>query len=321
MRRWPDASDRFSVDYGVMAASLRSSISVHPTAAFFVLAFAMSWTLMAPAMIVGLDSLAAVPFFLGVWAPAAAAAIVVRTTGGSIRHWLRDILRWRVPRRYYLLALGFPIALAIVASAEFAVAGERLDFGLVGERAAAFLPLLLFCLLLNGGPEEPAWRGFALPRMQERLSPVKATVLLGTIWGLWHLPLLLVEDNVDHDLAALAFAGMLVWTLAGFTAYAFTYTYLWNRTHSALLCMLLHASYNTALGVVILRPADELVGDSYVAISLALTGTLWLVAIGLIVATRGRLGLQPGGRAAAPVATSERARRDQAPSRRPEPVA
>jgi membrane protease YdiL (CAAX protease family) len=116
-------------------------------------------------------------------------------------------------------------------------------------------------------------------------------VVLGTIWGLWHLPLLLVEDNVDHDLAALPFAGMLVWTLAGFIAYAFTYTYLWNRTRSAPLCMLLHASYNTALGLVILRPADELVGQSYVAISLALTGTLWLVAGALMLATSGRLGL------------------------------
>ena len=111
----------------------------------------------------GLDSLAAIPFFLGVWAPAASAAIVVRTTGGWVKVWLRDIMRWRVPARYYLFALGFPVALAALASAEFALAGESLDFGLVGERAVAILPLLLFCFLVNGGPEEPAWRGFALP--------------------------------------------------------------------------------------------------------------------------------------------------------------
>ena len=274
-----------------MTARIRSTIRAHPTVSFFCLAFGSSWTLMTPAMVAGLDSLAAIPFFLGVWAPAASAALVVRVTGGSIRSWLRDIMRWRVPARYYLFALGLPVALAALASAEFALAGESLDLGLVGERAAAFLPLLLFCFLVNGGPEEPAWRGFALPRLQERYSPVKATALLGMIWGLWHLPLLLVEDNVDHDLAALTFAAMLVWTLAGFTAYAFTYTYLWNRTRSALLCMLLHASYNSAIGVVILRPADELVGNAYVTISLTLTGSLWLVAAGLIVATRGRLGL------------------------------
>lgn len=293
-----------------MTTRLRSVISAHPIVAFFCLAFAMSWTLMTPAMVVGLDSLAAIPFFFGVWAPAAAAAIVVRATGGSVKGWLRDILRWRVPLRFYVFALGFPVALAAAASAEFALAGEELDFGLVGERAASYLPLLLFCLLVNGGPEEPAWRGFALPRLQQRYSPVRATVFLGTIWGFWHLPLLLVEDNVDHDLAAGAFAAMLVWTLAGFTAYAFTYTYLWNRTRSALLCMVLHASYNTANGLVILRPADELVGDSYVTISLALTGTLWLVALSLILATRGRLGLPaesaPGGRRESGAATSGR---------------
>jgi uncharacterized protein len=279
-----------------MLLSLRSLIRRRPTAGFFALAFALSWSLMAPAMAVGLDSLAAVPFFLGVWAPAVAAGIVVRLTGGSVKTWLRDILRWRVPLRYYLLALGFPVALAGVASAEFALAGESLDFGLIGERAASFLPLLVFCFFVNGGPEEPAWRGFALPRLQQRYTPVRATLILGTMWGLWHLPLLLVEDNVDHDLAALAFAAILIWTLAGFIAYAFTYTYLWNRTRSALLCMLLHASYNTANGLVILRPADELVGDAYVTISLALTGTLWLVALVLIVATRGTLGLQANSR-------------------------
>jgi hypothetical protein len=108
-----------------------------------------------------------------------------------------------------------------------------------------------------------------------------------------------VESNVDHDLAALPFLGILLWTLAGFTAYSFTYTYLWNRTHSAFLCMVLHASYNTALGVAILRPADELVGSSYVAISFALTGTLWLAALALIAATRGRLGLPAATAAAA----------------------
>jgi hypothetical protein len=120
--------------------------------------------------------------------------------------------------------------------AEFLVVGEELEFGLVGERVASILPLFVFCLLVNGGPEEPGWRGFAMPRLQERFTPVKATLIFGPIWGLWHLPLLLAESNVDHDLAAVPFVGMLLWTLAGFSAYAITYTYLWNRTGSVFLC-------------------------------------------------------------------------------------
>src|SRR5688500_15065414 len=102
-----------------MTMKLRTRISTHPTVAFFLLAFAMSWTLMTPAMVTGLDSLAAIPFFLGVWAPAVAAGIVVHVTGGSVNGWLRDIMRWRVPARYYLFAVGFPVALAALASTEF----------------------------------------------------------------------------------------------------------------------------------------------------------------------------------------------------------
>ena len=278
---------------GVTMSALRSHIAARPTVAFFVLAFGLSWALWTPAMVFGLDGLAALPFFVGVLGPATAAAVVTRVTGRSVRDWLREVMRWRLPLRWYALAVGLPFALAIVASAEFVLVGEELDFGLIGERVVSIVPLFLFCLLLNGGPEEPGWRGFAMPRLLERFTPIKATLVFGPIWGLWHLPLLLAESDVDHDLATLPFVGMLLWTLAGFTAYSFTYTYLWNRTRSAFACMLLHAAYNTAIGVAILRPADELVGNSYVAISFALTGTLWLVAIALIVATRGRLGLEP----------------------------
>jgi hypothetical protein len=64
--------------------------------------------------------------------------------------------------------------------------------------------------------------------------------------------------------------------------------------------MVLHAAYNTANGLVILRPDDELVGDAYVTISLCLTGALWLVALALIAVTRGRLGLAQEEKVAAP---------------------
>jgi membrane protease YdiL (CAAX protease family) len=278
---------------------LRAAISRRPTAAFFVLAFGISWTLMAPAAVTaGLEGVPAGLFFLGVFGPAAAGAIVTRATGGSIRGWLGGMFKRRVAPGWLALALGFPVALAVVAGAGFVLAGETLDFGLAGERAASFLPLLVFCLLLNGGPEEPGWRGFALPRLQERMSPVRATLVLGGLWGLWHLPLLRIEENAGHDLATIPLIAMLLWTLGGFVAYAFTYTYALNRTGSVLVCMVLHAAYNTALGLIILRPEDELVGGAYVAISLILTGLLWLVAIGLIAATRGRLGLGAAPRTA-----------------------
>jgi Type II CAAX prenyl endopeptidase Rce1-like len=64
-----------------------------------------------------------------------------------------------------------------------------------GRTRLSFLPAFVYCLLINGGPEELGRRGFALPRLQQRFSPGRTTFVLGAIWGLRHLPLLRVEEN------------------------------------------------------------------------------------------------------------------------------
>jgi membrane protease YdiL (CAAX protease family) len=119
---------------------------------------------------------------------------------------------------------------------------------------------------------------------------VRSTLLLGFIWALWHLPVLAFEDDPRHGLSTLAFIGILAFTVLGIMLYAFTYTFLWNKTHSALACVLLHASYNTAIGVMILRPDSELEKGTYVLLQTCLNVTLLAVAIALVYFTRGRLG-------------------------------
>jgi len=91
----------------------------------------------------------------GAFGPAAAAALVPRWTGGSLRAWLRPLWHWRVPLRFWLYALGLPALLFVVVNAELAVLGEPVDLG----------------------------------RLQARHSPVMGTVVLGVVWGGWHLPI------------------------------------------------------------------------------------------------------------------------------------
>lgn len=268
----------------------RSWIAQHPVVSFFVGAYLTSWFFWTPAVLGYTEGPWVGVFFVGVFGPFATAAYVTHATGGSIRGWLRAIFGVRIDRRWYLAALAFPPVLMAVVSAEFAALGESLDFSLTGERLASYLPLLAFCILLNGGPEEPGWRGFALPRLEERCSPVQSTLLLGFFWALWHLPVLAFEDDPQHGLGTLAFIGVLASTVVGIMLYAFTYTFLWNKTHSALACVLLHASYNTAIGLMILRPESELEKGTYVLLQACLNVTLLAVAIGLVYLTRGRLG-------------------------------
>lgn len=272
----------------------RAWVAQHPVGAYFLGAYAFTWTLWLPAVLGVREGAIEVLFLLGVFGPLVSAVAVTRLRGDSARAWIRDVFHPRVSPRWYLLALMTPLAIMTLASAAMSLAGVELRFSLLAdERLGALLPTLLFCLLLNGGPEEWGWRGFALPRLQEHSSPVRATIVLGGAWAFWHLPLLLIsEEGLTHGLDPLGFALIMLWTIIGIAfGYAVIYTYLWNKTRSVAACMLLHAAFNTVNGVLLLVPAASQQGKTYVTISICVTATLLLVAASLVRLTNGRLGL------------------------------
>jgi uncharacterized protein len=129
--------------------------------------------------------------------------------------------------------------------------------------------ILIVVALLGGGQEEPGWRGFALPRLQATRSPLRATVILGLLWGLWHVPLY----------GPLGFVVPLL--LAPF------YTYLFNRTGSVIPSLVLHGSFTAAQDHLTLL-AHEVHGGTDAAIGL----TYLFAGLVLVLATRGRLGEQ-----------------------------
>jgi membrane protease YdiL (CAAX protease family) len=109
--------------------------------------------------------------------------------------------------------------------------------------------LIVFALtLLFGGPlgEEIGWRGWLLPTLQARLSPLLASLIIGLVWGLWHLPLHL-RGMYDGDMGTGA-AGFAV-RIAGSCLLAVLFTWLYNRARGGLLVViLLHTSVNNTSG-------------------------------------------------------------------------
>src|SRR5688500_18820850 len=213
----------------------RATAACHPVTSFVVLAFAFSWACWSVSAIGYRGGVATALLVAGGFGPLVAALIMVRLTGHSAKRWFKGLFRWRVAPRWYLFATGVPVALAVLVTAEFALAGNELDWGLLDTRLAAFLPTLVFVALFQGGNEEPGWRGFALPRMQERFTPVRATLLLGGVWALWHLPLLFATE-ASHGLGTGGVLVLVALTLLSIVGYAFAYTYLLNKTGSVLLC-------------------------------------------------------------------------------------
>ncbi|MCQ0987190.1 CPBP family intramembrane glutamic endopeptidase [Jiella marina] len=258
---------------------------------FFALAFAISWGFWGLAIVAKDTALAPVGFYGGGFGPFLAALVVTWLSGRSPWGWFRSLWTWRVPFRFWVFTFGFPILLALLASAIHGLFGGEIVLRDIGARMVSWAPVFAAVTLIGGGNEEPGWRGFALPALQERLSPFTATLVLGVVWALWHLPLIGVRGGgfgafwmSGPELLA---AGL---TLLSITTHAFWYTWLYNRTGSVLLCILLHGGYNAANARFVLVPEDSLHGADERQLLLVMTGLLVASVALLLVFTRGRLG-------------------------------
>jgi membrane protease YdiL (CAAX protease family) len=234
-----------------------------PFGTFVALAFTISWLFFGLSMLTSIGAF----FFIGGLGPAIAGAVVAWQTG-TLSQWWSRVTRWRVSPWFYLFAFGFPVLLYGSTNLVMLVLGQQPDWSLAGERVPAYVATWVAAFFM-GGLEEPGWRGFAQPTLQQRMSPVVATLVVGVVWGLWHLPVQPLAIVVTVPLS-------------------FLYTWLLNRTGSALLCVLLHASITPAQDHLSLVP-DALVVDAVVL------ATLVLAAAALVVGTSGRLGLPAAG--------------------------
>jgi membrane protease YdiL (CAAX protease family) len=261
-----------SVQTATGNGAVRGWIAGHQIISFFLLAYTISWSLWGVAALGG----GHVVVLLGGLGPLVSALVITRLSGRRVREWLRSLLVWRVTPGYYAIALLLPAAIFAVVNGVLFALGQKLDFTMLLNVAPGYLGTFLMVATVGGGFEEPGWRGFALPRLQARRSPLVSTLLLGLAWGIWHVPLY----------GPTGFVVPLI--------LAFFYTWLYNRTGSVLLCLLLHASFTPAQNLLTLTALPTVPGNNGPdSIDLVILGVYIAAALGLAVATRGRLGLKP----------------------------
>ena len=266
-------------------------VARYPFFFFVILAYVISWTAWGIGFTQAEGPVATFGHYAGGFGPLLAALVMTFALGRDPWAWFKGLFKWRVPVGWYLVVFGLPVLMVAVASGLFIALGYTIDPGLAPERLASYAPLFLAMALIGGGNEEPGWRGFGLPALQAALSPFRATLLLGIIWALWHLPLLWGDPGVRAGTVPVSELSLRVGLLlASITAHAFWYTWLINRTGSVLLCILLHAGYNTANGLLVLVPETDLHGAAEAVLLPIMTGVVVGSVLILLVATRGRLG-------------------------------
>ena len=272
-------------------SSVRHLVARHPVAAFLCICYAVTWATAVPWFRARTDIL---PFDLPMWGSlgtifgvALAAVLVVAASDGraGVRDLARRSLRWRVGVRWYLLAvLGLPVVVLAGAIALFGTAAlEALadDWRLLVTRV---LPVLLLQLALF---QLAGWMGFLQARLQDRHGPLKASLLVTVPFALWHLPDLFAQVGLA---TALIFLPILA---AAHLCARIVFMWLYNATGaSVLLVAVFHASFDATVNGVGL--GQLIPGPDGTALVLA-TGALLLAAVGLVVATRGRLAYEKKG--------------------------
>jgi uncharacterized protein len=240
----------------------------HRLVAFFGLAFLLSWWSWP---FYALD-LAPTAFFP--CGPLVAALVVVGVTEG--RAGYRDLgarmIRWRVGWTWWLVAVGTPLVVLAVASAANVVmwGAPAPVLATLSWSQLALVAAVRFVNPLDGPlGEEPAWRGYAVPRLQADRSPLASGLVLGVLVALWHLPLVATGQLPAVGLP-ITFAITLV------------YVWLFDRTGgSVLLTMVFHIAQGTvSYGALGFTGADAARMD-------LLVGVLWFaLALGVVVLDR-----------------------------------
>jgi membrane protease YdiL (CAAX protease family) len=154
-------------------------------------------------------------------------------------------------------------------------------------------PFLFFLIFFGGGPlgEEIGWRGFALPLMQSRYGALKATLLLGVLWTFWHLEDFLTASQGGGPGTGLsAFTFHLPIFFVQVMALTIIMTWVFNHTRRSLfMAILLHASYDTFGSTVQPLFSAPMVAKTNIAFVIGFA----VLAILVLILTRGRLGYQP----------------------------
>lgn len=280
-----------------MKQRIRQSIARHPIAAFLLMLYPISWILFVPALI-GKSGLGIIPvdipsqvsiLLVTVFGLTAVAFLVTRIADGKegTRALRRHYYQFRAAPQWYLAAVFGPPLVLLVAGL---VLHGTVVLGPIGSNLAKIPTTYLFQValiaVLISVWEEGAWMAFMTARLQKRIGPVWASVVVAPCFGFIHFPLLLINGGIGtgrpqgSQILLVAF-----FLLIGYSVQVrILITWLFNSTGGSLpVVALFHASMDTTAGAA-LATFFPAVDGGYLYIGFA------VVAVVLIVVTRGRLG-------------------------------
>jgi len=282
--------------------TIKAFIKRYPLLAYFALTFAISWsgvlivaggpggilanseasemqvTFLYPAVIVG---------------PSVAAILLTGLLygGAGFREFGWRLFKWRVGGRWYAVALlTAPLSVTTALLALSLSSPEFLPAIFTSDDKAALLLIGIFAGLMVGIFEELGWTGFAIPRLRLRYGVLSTGLILGLLWGAWHFPLFFWGSGVTSGALPPALY-LLVLLFTWLPAYRVLMVWVYDRTESLLVTILMHVSLVASNAILVLPLA--LAGVAGVTYDLVWAATLWVLVGAVALANGGHLTRQP----------------------------
>lgn len=265
---------------------IKTFIKKHPVLTFFVLTFAISWSgvlILAcssgmPATSEQSDKLgpiAYLPFLLG---PSIASILLTGLVYGKagFRELLSRLFRWRVGTRWYAVALlTLPLFAIVILFVLSLISPVFLPDIITTDDRVSLLLIGIATGLIGGGlMEELGWTGFAVPKLRSRYGILTTGLIVGVLWGAWHfLPVFWGCGNASGELDLPLFLPGFFFHYAGLIPFRVLMVWVYDRTESLFVPMLMHASF-TAGTFFILNPSAT--GFPLFIYYLILATALWI---------------------------------------------
>jgi uncharacterized protein len=273
-------------------SSARRGVVRHPVLAFMLISLGVGFVTAAIPPIVDSEIL---PFglplhgvFMSLGAGLAAFLVTAAFSGrAGVADLTRRSGRWRVPVRWYLIALlSVPVGATLISLVIYGPQALATPSGgwprALAEVAAIFvLQLVLFQLA-----EEIGFTGFLQHHWQDRYHPMKLTLYVALLWAVWHIPDHFAEEGWGVEALISAPVIFAIEVVSLFFARAL-FVWFYNRTGSSvLLVAIFHASFDAAISQL----SRDVVPGSNTAGFLIFTGVIVVFATAVIIATKGQLG-------------------------------
>lgn len=273
---------------------MKNFIKRHPVFSYYLLVFAISWggiliLIGGPGNIPGTKEQAGklfVPALIIMFAGPFISGILMNfLTDGKegLRKLRSHLLQKEVKGYWYLIAvLTGPLLVAAILFGLSIFNQEFLPGIITAQERISMIVFGIAWGLIGGGlMEETGWTGFAVPRLRKRYNVLSTGLIVGYLWGIWHFMIAFWASNylAGEDSWTMFVAGFLVFYLLTLPAYRILLVFVYERTKSLPVIMIMHACLSA--GTLIFQPSAT--GEIAFIWNIVLGITLWIIVASVVV--------------------------------------